>query len=481
MSLRLRSVPLARLGLTALLVTNVAAAQTPDDTPSAEGVPSPEVAAPSQARPAPEPAKPAPSVPADEWKVSPYGFVELDAIHDSTQSFPEAALNLPIAARGTYLGDNAQTQFTAKNSRIGLDARAPSFHGIKLSGRINFDFFGIQPTEATDNDFYVLGTMRLRDAYLKANTPVVDVLVGQHPTLFGWGGAGFYPATVAFLGVVGQVYDREPQFRVSKRIGSERGFVVEPAVAALRPAQRQAEAPDLEGGLRLAHHGWLGRTTEGNDRPEVIPVSLGVSGLWRRFAVAEHLELPRRAITSTGWGLAVNALLPVLPAKDEDDYRNCLTLTGEFSVGTGIADRYSGLTGGARFPAVPNPSNKLIPPVYVPNIDNGMVTFDADDNLKTIDWQALVLGIQYYLPVPVVRVWVNGVYARLSSSNLAELTPPPNLGDVFTKAEYFDGSLFVGITPSAHVGFGVQHTRQTIGSGATPRNTRVHLATNFFF
>jgi hypothetical protein len=206
-----------------------------------------------------------------------------------------------------------------------------------------------------------------------------------------------------------------------------------------------------------------------------------VSGLWRSFAVAEHLEVPRRAITTTGWGLAVDVLLPILPAKDDRDYRNCLTLTGEFSVGSGVADRYSGLTGGARFPAVPNPANRLIPPVYVPNIDNGMVTFDANDNLQTIDWQALVLGIQYYLPVPVLRVWVNGLYARLKSSNLADLTPPPNLGDVYTKAEYFDGSVFVGITPALQTGFGAQLTKQTIGSGQSPRNIRLHLATSFFF
>jgi hypothetical protein len=462
MSHRLRSSALLCFGLAALLVAGPAAAQTNTTV-------------------APPAAAAAPAAPADEWKLKPYGFVEVDAVHDSTQSFPEASLNLPIAARGTYLGDNAQTQFTAKNSRVGLDVGAPAFHRLKASGRINFDFFGIQPTEATDHDFYVLGTMRLRDAYLKLETPVVDVLVGQHPTLFGWGGAGFYPATVAFLGVVGQVYDREPQLRVSKRIGRERGLLLEPAAAALRPAQRQAEMPDLEGGLRLAHQGWLGRTMQGNDRPELVPLSLGVSGLYRRFAVAEHLEVPRRAITSSGWGLAVNALLPILPARDASDFRNCLTLTGEFSIGSGVADRYSGLTGGARFPAVPNPANRLIPPVYVPNIDSGMVTFDANDNLKTIDWQALVVGVQYYLPVPVVRVWVNGVYSRLKSKNLAELTPPPNLGDVYTKAEYFDASVFAGITPDVQAGFGAQLTKQTIGNGPKPRNIRLHLAMNFFF
>src|SRR6185436_3304991 len=213
------------------------------------------------------------------WKLRLYGFAELDVVHDSTQSFFEASLNAPIMPRGTYPGDNGRTQFTARNSRMGLMLTAPTYRGIEVSGNINFDFFGSQPSDATENDFYVVGTMRLRHAYLRLRTPVIDVLAGQHPTLFGWGGAGFYPGTVAFLGTVGQVYHHDTQVRLSKTLGHV--FQVETAVAAVRPAQRDSEVPDLEAGIRLAHTGRLSRTVQGNDRPEIVPLSLGVSGLWR--------------------------------------------------------------------------------------------------------------------------------------------------------------------------------------------------------
>jgi hypothetical protein len=424
---------------------------------------------------------PVPEAPAPErWRARLYGFVELDGIHDSTQSFTEASLNAMIAPRGTYLGDNGRTQFTAKNSRVGLTIEAPAFHRMEASGKINVDFFGVQPTDVTENDFNVVGLMRLRHAYLRLGTPVVDLLVGQHPTLLGWGGAGFYPGTVAFLGVVGQIYHHDAQLRLSKTL-ERQALSVEAAVAAVRPAQRDAEVPDLEAGLRLSVNRWLGRTIQGNDRPELVPLSVGVSGLHRRFAVPEYLELPRRALVTTGWGLAVNALIPVLPARGADDFSNCLTLTGEYSIGTGIADRYSFLTGGARFPALPNPKGLAIPPLYRPNVDNGLVTFDADETLRTIDWRAFVLGVQYYLPIPVVRIWVTGLYANLTSRNLAELTPLPNHGGIFTRAQYLDGSLFVGITPDVHFGFSLQVTEQTIANGPTARNIRAHLATNLFF
>jgi hypothetical protein len=413
------------------------------------------------------------------WKLRFYGFAEFDAIHDSTQSFLEASLNAPIMPRGTYPGDNARTQFTAKNSRIGLNVAAPDYHGIQASANINFDFFGVQPTEVTETDFYVVGTMRLRHAYLRLRTPVVDFLAGQHPTLFGWGGAGFYPGTVAFLGTVGQVYHHDTQARLSKTLGQT--FQVETAVAAVRPAQRDAEIPDIEAGLRLAHNGWRGRTIQGNDRPEVIPLSVGVSGLWRHFAVTEFREIPRRPRRTTGWGAAANVFLPILPASSDTDFSNCLTVTGEFSTGSGVADRYSFLTGGAKFSALPNPSGAALPPLFIPNIDSGLVTFDGDENLKTINWRAFVVGAQYYLPISVMRVWVTGLYAQVESDNLKDLTPLMNHGGIFTKAQYMDGSLFVGITPDVHLGASLQMTEQERANGTRPKNTRVHVATNLFF
>jgi hypothetical protein len=275
------------------------------------------------------------------------------------------------------------------------------------------------------------------------------------------------------------VYHHDVQVRLSKRIGDR--LEIEPADAADRPGQREAEIPDIEGGVRLAHHGWIARTIQGNDRPEVVPLSVGVSGMWRHFAVNEYREISRVSKKTTGWGFAANAFVPVIRAQDPNDFSNCLTLTGEFSTGAGIADRYSGLTGGARFNALPNPGGLMIPPIYRPNIDNGLVTYDPDENLKAIHWQAFLVGVQYYLPLKVPRIWVTGLYAHIESNNLADLTPVPDHGSIYTSADYIDGSLFVGVTPDVHFGLSLQMTEQKRGNGPQPKNTRVHFATNLFF
>ena len=326
-----------------------------------------------------------------------------------------------------------------------------------------------------------MGPMRLRHAFVVLKTPVLDFTAGQYPNLFGWGGAGFSPSTVAFLGVVGQVYHRDTQLRLSHTFGRSAGASVEIAAAAVRPGQKQARLPDVEGGLRVAINRWKGPSTQGNAQPDLVPLSLGVSGMGRFFAQPEYKELPRRPIYGAGCGVAINAVVPVIRASSISDRGNSVTLTGEYSRGTGIADRYAALTGGARFQALPNPRGLARAPQYQPDVDAGLVTFDADDNLKTINWQGFVVGAQYYLPIFSGRVWVTGTFSRIKSDNIAALTPVPNWGNIFTMEQYYDGNLFAAVTPAIQLGLSFQVTETTRADGGVPRNLRGHGAVNFFF
>jgi len=97
--------------------------------------------------------------------------------------------------------------------------------------------------------------------------------------------------------------------------------------------------------------------------------------------VAQFVEFPGGSNTVNGYGIAVNAFIPVIPAKSVSDRANALSITGEFSRGTGIADMYnSDLTGGALFPTLPKPANAASPlhppPIYPANIDSGLLTYE---------------------------------------------------------------------------------------------------------
>jgi hypothetical protein len=413
------------------------------------------------------------------WDATLYGFVEFDAMHDSTQGYADSANGNLVARRGTYAGDRGQTQATIKNSRLGLKFGAPTVWSIKPSAVFEMDFFGVQPTDVSQNDYYVLGTMRVRHAYMKLETPVVDVLAGQYHDLFGWGGSGMYPNTVAFLGVPGEVYHRNPQLRLSKTLGGK-AVSFEVAAAAVRPVMRHSEVPDGEVGAKLSFNGWTGAASQGSGQPQLTPLTIGVSGIGRRFVIPQFIGQPRNSVSQTGWGFAANAVIPVIPARDVEDRSNALTFTAEFSKGTGIADLYTGTTGGAKFPELANPGKIQPPLVYPQDVDAGLITFDADLHAKTYNWTGFVVGAQYYLPISGGKVWVSGTYSQMTSDNILLLTPAASWGAVYKSARYFDVNLFVAPSPATVIGASFQATNQTYGDGATPTNLRAELAIIFF-
>ena len=414
------------------------------------------------------------------WTVGVCGFVALNAIHDSTQGLGAGLNNSIIARPGTYAGDHDQMQFTARDSRVNVEAIAPATHGVTASGLIQFDFTGVMPSDATEGDQYIFGTPRLRLAVMKLNTPVVNMLAGQYHDLFGWGGTGFFPATVGFLGVPGEIYHRNPQVRLTKTLHSN-AIDFEVALAAVRPAQRAAGVPDGEGGLRLAVNRWTGASAQAYGQPSIGPAQFGVSGVARRFKPVDFVANAGDSNSSYGWGFAANAVIPVIPRSDNEDRSNGLTITAEFSTGTGIADLYTGLTGGLLFPTLPNDKGASQPIYYVPNIDNGILTYDANGAVKTAKWQAIVIGLQYYLPIAQGRVWISGIYSQSKSNNLVSLTTIPDRGLVYYKSEYEDVSLFGAVTDAVQLSASFQTVRQLFGDRTSARNNRVEFGSHFFF
>jgi hypothetical protein len=468
----------------------------PDDDPAtpASDAAAPKAAAstpPSAAPAAPLPAAPEAnpppmgecrhlSVDANGWKVGVCGYVALNAMHDSTQGMGAGISGTQVSRPGTYAGDHDQTQFTARDSRINVEAVAPATHGVEASGLIQMDFTGVMPSETTEQDSYIFGTPRLRIAVMRLHTPVLDLTVGQYHDLFGWGGSGFFPATLGFLGVPGEIYHRNPQVRLSKTAHSA-AVDVEAALAAVRPAQKGGGLPDGEAGLRLAFNKWTGAGAQAYNQPGIVPAQIGVSGVARRYRVADFLARPADPNTAYGWGFAANVVIPVIPRSDNEDRSNGLTLTAEFSTGSGIADLYTGMTGGLLFPTLANDQGLMPPPVYTPNIDPGILTYDGNGELKTANWQAVVIGLQYYLPIAGGRVWISGIYSQSKSNNIVKLTPIPDRGVVYYKSEYEDVSLFTAVTDAVQLSASFQTVRQIYGDRATARNNRIEFGSHFFF
>jgi hypothetical protein len=451
----------------------------------AAAAPATSLAAPAMEAPvAPKPAAPKAPAPLASnepgWQFGFYGWVELDMLWDSTQSFSESVLNQNIARPNTIAGDNPRYQATAKDSRFGYKIAAPAFGALKVSGQFEADFFGTVPSNATQDQSYVYASIRLRQYFAKLETPVLDVLVGQTFDLFGWGGQGFFPNTPAFLGVMGEVFHRNVQLRLSKTLETST-VNVELAAAAVRPATRDSGIPDLQAGLKLTINGWKGASAQGPRPAKVAPLAIGLSGVGRQMSVTDFDSLAGDPQKVRGWGAAATAFIPVLRA-DGEDLSNTLSLTGELSKGEGISDLYLTLTGGVLFPALPNPKNVLPAPGYTPNIDNGIVTFDADGKARAIQWQGMMGNARYNFPFRQGRALaLSAVYSRMKSSNAVSLTPRQGQSFVWDKGQYLEGTLWWSITPAFQLALSYQHMEQTYGDGVTAKNDRGEASWWFFF
>jgi hypothetical protein len=450
---------------------------------TAAGARAAEAPAEGPALPAPAPAKvvaPAPlSAGEPGWQMGFFGWLELDGIWDSTQSYTESVLNNTIARPHTIAGDNPRFQGTAKDSRLGFRVSAPAYGALKASAFFEADFFGLQPPTATQDQAYVYSAIRLRQYYAKLETPVLDLLAGQTFDLFGWGSYGFFPSTPAFLGVMGEVFHRNVQLRLSKSITGPVG--VDIAAAAVRPATRDTGFPDVQAGLRFTFNGWQGASAQGPRQPKLAPAALGLSGVGRRLTVTDFNAIAGDPRTANGWGVAADLFLPIIPASGSN-LSNTLSLTAEASKGTGVADLYLTLTGGVLFPSLPNPHNVLPAPNYVPNIDQGIVTYDVDGNLRTINWEGMMVNAHYHLPFREGKMLgLSGTFSGLRSNNALRWTPVQGQAFVWDLGWYADGTAWWAITPAFQMAVSYQRQNQRFGDGVWAVNNRVHAGWWFFF
>lgn len=421
------------------------------------------------------------------WSVTLFGAVQADYIVDSTRSYDEYLGPVLVARDDTYEGTVGRTQFTARSTRFGLVLESPTIGGVTPSAAFLGDFSGNQPgvpypNNANTNEtisgnrlseinYFNSPSFRIRYAYLTLRSRVVDLVAGETVDVFGW--QSFY-SLCSLSWVPNQITSRNPQLRVSKSFGVGGPVSLDVALEGARPAQRDSQVPDGMGALRLSFNGWKGVTTPGNSVTIASPLSVSVSGVTRQFKVNAFTPAPTQSSNqTTGWGVSFDVFVPIIRAMDADDRSNKLTLIGSFVYGTGIADiMVTG--GGAKFPTLPNSMQYNPPPVYNPDIDNGLVTFDSTGVLHSIDWWTAKAGIQYYLPGRFI-LSLNGTYAH--SKNIAKLYPRGGaeielLGSVADTTMYGDVTVLWDATAAVRFGLSGAYTQVRYLDGNEPHNIR---------
>jgi hypothetical protein len=445
-----------------------------------------------------------------KWSTTFYGFAEADYIFDSTESYNDLAGNGQVAHPGSYAANNPRSQFSIRNSRLGFRFRAPEYHSIRASAVLETDFMGgwAAPTyiaatgQPTENQYFTSPVLRVRHAYLKVETPVVDVIFGQYWHLFGWQ-TGYHPNTVQIQGVPGELYSRTPQLRLTKTLESS-DVTFDIAVAAMRPPQRDSAIPEGEGGLHLALNKWTGTQTMGATGTTVSPASIAVTGDLRGYGVANYptggtLATPSTKstydISKMGGGFAVDAFIPIVPSTKQH-MGNSLSILGEFVLGYGNGDLYTGLSSGLGVPAlVPVPAGSPAGTVsaipYNSQIDPGLVTVSSSGVVTLIEWQTARAGLQYYFPGLDGRMWISANYANVFSPNAPNLLTTTaatatakattNASSIRNALNWFDVNVMGDLTPAVRLGIEYAYSADKYLDGLTGTNHRVQGSAFFIF
>jgi hypothetical protein len=431
-----------------------------------------------------------------------YGFTEFDGIWDSTQSFNDFPGNAQVARSTAYAGVNGRMQFSMRNSRFGVRMKAPETKWFRASGVMEMDFIGAtlpigsgQPYYGTEAAVFNNPTFRLRHAYLKFETPIVDLLAGQYWHLFGWQTLAF-PTTLGAQGYPSQVYSRDAQVRLSHTFKTE--YVeIELAAAALRPPQRNSETPDGAFGVKFAFPKWTGMQTVNSTGTGINPLAVGVTGITRRVTPADWSATPTHANAANGSGIAVDAFIPIIPAT-KDHKGNSLSISGEFVYGTGISDLYTAMTGGVPIaPPLPNPTMASPAPTYTPDIDPGLGGYVADANgykFVLAQWTTLYVGGAYYFPGLDGRLFVSANYGRSMSNNSSTILGVVNpaaaanakavataQSKIRDHEEWYDFNIFGDPYPGVRLAAEYMQFRDTYLDGNLAVNHRVQFSGFYIF
>jgi hypothetical protein len=412
-----------------------------------------------------------------------YGWVQGDFVHDTQrvaidQWGGHPTLNLGNAANGA--GVNGHTIFGARGTRFGFRLSAPMSGSTHASGNVELDFLGNQPSitgtvprsangatpNLSEQSFFTNATLRIRQAVVKVDTSVLSIWVGQTWSLIGFG-ASFFPTSVQYQGLPGQLFSRNPQLRLSRTFDAG-GASVEAAVAMLRPPQLDSEIPDFQGGIKVNIDGWKGVQTLGATGTTVSPASVAISGALRRYKFASSLAANPEFDYVTGKIIAADAFIPIIPASSRGPLS--IALLAEATTGEGATDLFAGLSGGAIIGQPPGVAAAAAAPIQ--DGDNGPAGWTTAGKLETVNWRTVLVGLEIHTG-PLILA---GNYTNVYSDNVEQFTSA-----VWNHNSFWDANALVDCGPGFRVGVEFARTLQRRIAGQLANESRVFVGGFFIF
>jgi hypothetical protein len=244
-----------------------------------------------------------------KFKLSIGGFVKLDYAYNSVNfgnNIPaRAPANGQIAKSTSVAGQQDQSVFTARQSRLWFKVAGPSLLGAKTGALIEADFYGAGGSNEAAN-------VRMRHAYGTLDWKNTQVLFGQTSDIFGPAVA----STVDFS--QGSPYGtpnqpRVPQIRLTQKVDLNADNALKLVVGLQNPAQDNSDTGVYGSAVNgAAQVMWISKAlgvAPGFYGMSMNSLTFGVFGLYgsQKYVTAGSVD---------SWGYGVYTFIPVLKSKD---------------------------------------------------------------------------------------------------------------------------------------------------------------------
>jgi len=341
-----------------------------------------------------------------------HGFAEEDVDYDTAITGKNEYLpNVALPRANSEAGNTSQWQQSMRNSRIDFLAKT-NVDGWMTKGYLEGDFLGF--SNSPESNLYVAPTFRIRHAYLDVQKDGWDIMAGQYWTLYGWN-MDYVLASVQPQPIMGTFYERTPRVGIMKTMGDD--AQVQIALDAERPEQSDSGTPNIDAGLRFVLNDWKGDFSYATGASKKVPLSIGISGTFRTYTVG---NVPQAGVTVPygtntfiqGKGIAVDAMLPIVPAGDKDD----VSLTGscEWTYGNGVADELNSFNGGLVAPTGLSAGISMV--------DTGIMGNNVTGHgWALVDTLSYNGQLQFHLPKSIGTFFTVG-YGEVFSDNIGTLT-----------------------------------------------------------
>ncbi len=396
-----------------------------------------------------------------KWVTTMYGFVQVDTVYDSNNSynnwpFNAAPANAPVVNSNGSTVDSPRFGMDVNNSRIGFALSSPVYNGYKIRALLEMDFLAspggqtISGTSPGSGLGYVTNPIfRIRHFFFDVTTPSWgNVLVGQYWSLFGWQPYNIQNNLQIAPGP-GTAYGRFPQIRWYKILHMDelsQGLMVEPAVAVMTPPTTTGGIPAFTEGLKLSDNHLMTEMMIGDTGKGQFPASIGISGIETNYSGYISSSTPSLHNTAnTGFNSwtaagAVDLVLPIIPIHNDKPGNN-LTLQAEYTWGQGDAWQFPNLSFGLGGASVNTPGNGFG--------GNGVI---ANNGFLPLDIQTYNADLQYYFPDDARTSIVVG-FAVDNASNLQQISGalggfPTSLGGAGST-----NGLYSYLQPDTHLTF----------------------------